>query len=241
MIEAAEGLLDSSTDRDISTRAVCDSVGIGAPTLYRLFGDKKGLLKAVVDHGFDRYLDTKRAAARSTDPVDDLREGWDTHIAFAQAHPSVYRMMYSPAFDEVPAAAGAALSLLETVLRRCAADGLLRVEVRSAAQAIMAANIGMALSLITQPQSYDDPELSQRVRDAVHRSVLTPAAAAAAPTRSPAAADANVPESHAARQTIHTARQLTALLAHQQTPLTDAESTLLREWLTRLTSRPTPS
>src|SRR3979490_3150997 len=102
MLEAAEKLLDASPDRDISTRAVCEAVGVGAPVLYRLFGDKNGLLSAVVDHGFDHYLAAKRAAEPSDDPVADLRTGWDTHVAFARAHPAVYRLMYSPRFAAVP-------------------------------------------------------------------------------------------------------------------------------------------
>lgn len=121
MLEAAEALLDASPDGDISTRAVCEAVGVGAPVLYRLFGDKAGLLIAVVDHGFDRYLATKRAATPSADPVDDLRSGWDTHVAFALAHPTVYRLMYSPGLATVPNAATEALRLLHQVLDRCAA------------------------------------------------------------------------------------------------------------------------
>jgi AcrR family transcriptional regulator len=61
MLDAAESLLRTSPARDISTRAVCEAVGVGAPVLYRLFGDKNGLLAAVVDNAFDRYLALKRA------------------------------------------------------------------------------------------------------------------------------------------------------------------------------------
>src|ERR1041384_6605150 len=127
MLEAAEALLDASPDRDISTRAVCDAVGVGAPVLYRLFGDKNGLLSAVVDYGFDRYLSMKRAAEPSPDPVTDLRNGWDSHIAFALAHPVVYRMISSPSLTEVPTAAAEALGLLRDVLERCAAAGRLTI------------------------------------------------------------------------------------------------------------------
>src|SRR5918999_724057 len=174
MLEAAETLLDDAPDGDISTRAVCAAVGVGAPVLYRLFGEKAGLLSAVVDYGFDRYLATKRAATPSDDPVEDLRSGWDTHVAFALAHPTVYRLMYSPAFATVPSAATEALRLLREVLERCAAAGRLRVDLDAAAQAIMAANVGVALSLVSQPQAYADADLSVRVRDAVQARLLVP-------------------------------------------------------------------
>ena len=219
MLEAAEAMLDASADGDISTRAVCEAVGVGAPVLYRLFGDKAGLLSAVVDYGFDRYLATKRAAEPSADPVEDLRTGWDTHVAFAQAHPTVYRLMYSPSFSAVPTAAAEALRLLREVLDRCAAAGRLRVDPALAAQTIMSANIGVALSLVTQPDVYSDPELSTRVRDAVHARLLV------LDEPAPASSD-----------TASTAIQLAAQLRRSATPLSAAEVALLHEWLARLAS-----
>lgn len=225
ILNVAEKLLDSSADRDISTRAVCDAAGIGAPMLYRLFGDKNGLLQALVDHGYERYLAGKRAARRSDDPVADLRAGWDSHVRFALAHPAVYRLMYSPGFAAVPDAANEALRLLKEVLRRCAAEGDLRLDVDAAAQAIMSANIGVALSLITQPDTYTDQHLSARVRDALHRALLTEAAFKPRPAR-PAEARATAVKA--------TARQLDALLEAPPADLTPAETTLLREWLRRL-------
>jgi AcrR family transcriptional regulator len=214
ILEAAERLLDASPDRDISTRAVCDAVGIGAPVLYRLFGDKKGLLSAVVDYGFDRYLKTKRSAPVSGDPLKDLRDGWDSHVAFALAHPAVYRMMYSPAFDSVPSAAKEALDLLHQVVNRCAAAGLLVVSPDAATQAIMSANIGVALSLVTQPQTYVDPDLSTRVRDALHATLLRSA-------DRPAGTDGIAP----------VALQLAALLRDQPSSLGEPENALLVHWL----------
>ncbi|MET9634467.1 TetR/AcrR family transcriptional regulator [Lentzea sp. NPDC006480] len=220
ILEAAEELLDASPDRDISTRAVCAAAGVGAPVLYRLFGDKNGLLSAVVDYGFDRYLATKREARPSADPVQDLRDGWDTHVGFARAHPSVYRMMYSPSFEAVPDAAKEALLLLRQVLERCAEAGRLRIDPESAAQIIMSANVGVALSIVTQPETYADPELSTQVRDAVHNRLLTPESGTAAPSADTSLLTASV--------------QLAALLRTRHTSLTDAETALLLQWLDTL-------
>ena len=218
MPEAAEALLDDAPDGDISTRAVCEAVGVGAPVLYRLFGDKAGLLSAVVDHGFDRYLAGKRAARPSDDPVEDLRSGWDTHVAFALEHRAVYRLMFSPAFASVPSAAAEALLLLRDVLERCPAAGRLRIPPDAAAQAIMSANIGVALSLVSQPELYADPALSARVRDAVHREILILDRPVAAP------ADAGA-----------TALQLSAQLKRSPVAgFTAGERALLLEWLDRV-------
>lgn len=220
ILEAAGELLDGSPDRDISTRAVCAAAGVGAPVLYRLFGDKNGLLSAVVDHGFDRYLATKREATPSADPVADLRDGWDTHVGFARAHPTVYRMMFSPGFEAVPDAAREALLLLRRVLERCAEAGRLRVDPETAAQVVMSANVGVALSIVTQPEVYADPELSTLVRDAVHGRLLTPEPGTASPSADTSLLTASV--------------QLAALLRARRTPLTGAETALMLQWLDAL-------
>lgn len=223
MLEAAEELLNASPDRDIATRAVCEAVGVGAPVLYRLFGDKNGLLSALVDYGFDRYLATKRAAEPSADPVVDLRNGWDTHVEFAKAHPAVYRLMFSPSFATVPSAAQEAMRLLREVLDRCAVAGRLRVESGVAAQMIMSANIGVALNLVTQPENYPDPELSRQVRDAVHAAVLVPNRTDGRKAGRDDEGSLVVP-----------ALQLAAILRDRRTELGEPETALLLHWLDSL-------
>ncbi|MES0837030.1 TetR/AcrR family transcriptional regulator [Nocardiopsis tropica] len=221
MLEAAERLLDESPDRDIATRAVCEAVGVGAPVLYRLFGDKNGLLSALVDYGFERYLGAKRSAGHTEDPVADLRRGWDAHNGFALAHPAVYRLMFSPHLAQVPGASKEAFSLLERTLVRCAAAGRLRVGPHRAAQAIMSANVGVALSMVSQPDVYTDPGLSHRVRDAVFAGLLT---------EDPVPGDAGPAEPGAGAAAL----RLAALLSDGSDALTGAESALLREWLDRI-------
>jgi len=215
VLEAASTLLQASTDRDISTRAVSEAVGIGTPMLYRLFGDKNGLLAAVVDHAFDGYLTEKRDQPPSADPADDLYLAWDAHIEFAMANPTVYRIAYGPALDYVPVGVERARELLLLRFVRCAEAGQLTTTPDNAAQAMMAAAAGVCLCLLSQPAGFDDPELSRRVRDAVLAGLLMKKAAS---------------KSTAGRlETV--ALQLAALVRSSSTPLTGAESGLLLQWL----------
>lgn len=213
ILEAAADLLAHSGD--FSTRAVCEAAGVGAPALYRQFGDKEGLLAAVVDHGFERYLAGKRAAKPSGDPVRDLRDGWDNHVAFALAHPNHYRLMYS-GLSTPPGAAAEAHGLLLAVLERCAAAGRLTLPPPLAAQMVMAANAGVALSMITRPELYPDAGFSVRVRESVLAAVL--------------AAPRPEPDDVAATATTLAAQLPSAVPGD----LTAAEVTLLQEWLARL-------
>ncbi|MEV4754757.1 TetR/AcrR family transcriptional regulator [Micromonospora sp. NPDC049559] len=231
ILHAAAELLTRSPEADVSTRAVCEAAGVGAPVLYRHFGDKEGLLTAVVDFGFEQYLASKRARKASADPVRDLRDGWDNHVAFALDNPNYYRLMYSPGLSTPPAAATEAHELLLAVLERCAAAGRLRVSPELAAQLVMPANTGVALLLVTRPGIYrDTAEISTRVREAVVAAIVTPDE----PART--AAPATDPRGELAVA----AANLGALLrASPESPLTPTETALLLEWLTRISDRPT--
>jgi AcrR family transcriptional regulator len=222
MLEAAEWLLRTSPDRDISTRAVCDAVGVGAPVLYRLFGDKNGLLAAVVDNAFDRYLTLKRAIPLSDDPVDDLYVAWRNHVAFASENPAVYRIAYAPSLAEVPRGVEEGRRLLIERLVRCAQAGRLNTTPDRAAQAMMAAGVGVNLSVLSQPATYGDVALARRVGNAVIRGLLTKPTAPAADQQTDALRTA--------------ALQVAALIRTTPTPLTDAESTLMLQWLDMVTA-----
>ncbi|MFE7128539.1 TetR family transcriptional regulator [Streptomyces sp. NPDC057617] len=239
ILEVAAELLAKSPNGDISTRAVCDAAQVGAPVLYRQFGDKEGLLSAVVDHGFDAYLATKRLHEPGADPVKDLRDGWDSHVAFAVANPNLYRLMNSPAMRKPPASALESHRILTRDLERAAALGLLRISPELAAQMIMSANVGVALMLVSRPATFTDPDMSRRVRDAVHAAAFTPEAMHS-PTPS---GGASATQAAPGTETPVAAARLGALL--RQSPpsaLTAVEAALLSEWLERVANTPsTPS
>ncbi|MFC3764562.1 TetR/AcrR family transcriptional regulator [Tenggerimyces flavus] len=221
IIEAAARLLAESPTGDISTRAVGEAAGVQQPVLYRHFGDKDALLAAVVDHGFERYLESKRGATSSGDPVADLRAGWDNHAEFALAHPSSYRLMFSPTLRKTPEAAYEMHRLLLGILHRIAEQGRLKVPPETAAQLVMSANTGVSLSLITRPELYPDRSISRTVRDAVFATVLTDHVEPASKENAQAAA-------------------ATTLLASKLDKFTPAEAGLLKEWLERLTTTSKP-
>jgi hypothetical protein len=75
--------------------------------------------------------------------------------------------MHSTTVTAPPEAVEESFVLLHNVLERCAAAGRLRVSSTTATQMVMAATIGMALSLIARPVHYPDPAVADRLRDAV--------------------------------------------------------------------------
>ncbi|QQM41573.1 TetR/AcrR family transcriptional regulator [Streptomyces liliifuscus] len=240
ILEVAAALVAESPDGDVSTRAVCEAAGVGAPALYRHFGDKEGLLSAVVDHGWDRYLATKRDRAPGTDPVQDLRDGWDTHVEFALHNPNLYRLMNSPAMRKPPAAALESHRILTADLQRAAEHGKLRLAPELAAQIIMSANVGVALMLVSRPATFTDVSVSRRVRDGVHATVFTPDVTAQPETGTGTETERDASERAEASDESRlpaTAARLNALLRQSPVPtLSPAEDALLTEWLDRISN-----
>lgn len=213
ILQAAARLLADSGGAPVSTRAVCAAAGVGAPTLYHHFGDKDGLLDAVVAYGFDRYLVAKRSQPTTGDPVEDLRRGWDTHVDFGLAHPAFYALMYGA--GRRPAAAEEAYKILLHITEKIARAGRLRVPVKTAAAMIHAASVGVTLALICGDDQ--DPELSSRTRDAILAAVAT-----------------GEPEERPSSVSAMAIALTSALKCRSPSTLSPAETAMLREWLTRV-------
>jgi AcrR family transcriptional regulator len=172
LLAAAERQLVAAPDGDIATRAVCQAVGVTQPVLYRVFGDKRGLLDALADSGLERYAARKAELEVSTDPAADLRAGWDDHLAFAKEHAALYRLMFAPRPWASSRARDGVTALLRRTLSRCAAAGLLRVEIDVALAMLLAANVGLALNGMADTDLGDSAGVSESLRDAVMSYVL---------------------------------------------------------------------
>jgi AcrR family transcriptional regulator len=214
IVEAAERLLREDGARAVTTRAVAQAAGVQAPTIYRLFGDKDGLIDAVAEHAMATYVAAKAAAGTDPDPVADLRSGWRMQIDFALVNPELYTLLSAPGRGDDSPALAAGLEVLRSRVRRLAAAGLLRVDEERAVAMIRAAGSGTIEVLLDVPVAERDPGLSDAMFDAVTAAVLTAVPATPDTTTSAVAVTfaAVVPDLPA---------------------LTGAERALLTEWLTR--------
>lgn len=168
ILDAAAQLLANEGRESVTTRSVSAAAGVQPPTIYRLFGDMKGLLDAVAADGFAQYLARKTAQYPSGDPVDDLRAGWDMHVEFGLANPAHYLLMYGePSPGSTSDTASAAHDILLGLVRRIAEAGRLVVSVGQAAGMVHAAGMGVTLSLIGVVPAERDTGLSTRTREAV--------------------------------------------------------------------------
>ncbi|MCK2241523.1 MULTISPECIES: TetR/AcrR family transcriptional regulator [unclassified Crossiella] len=218
LVRAAAELLAEGGRDAVSTRAVSAAAGVQAPTLYRLFGDKDGLLEAVAAHGFAEYLTDKVALGESDNPVEDLRRGWDLHVQFGLTHPAFYLLMYGDPKAGASSAAGKeAENKLRRIVQRIAEAGQLRVSVSRGAELVHATGKGVVLTLIGTPEDERDMEFAAAAREHVISSITT---------GGQALGDTDVPA--------RAAGLAAALRSDPVGALSGTEQALLVEWLDRI-------
>ena len=226
LLRAAADLLTSGGREAVSTRAVSAAAGVRAPTLYRLFGDKEGLLDAVVAYGFEEYLTDKKALDVTDDPVADLSRAWGLHVGFGLSKPAFYMLMYGEARSGERAGGPEAIAMLHRLITRVAAAGQLRMSVERAVQLVHATAVGVVLSLLATPPAERDLELSTVARDHVLRTITT----------------GDGPDPASVTGVANRAAALREALRHDDASvLTVNERALLADWLDRMADAQGPA
>ncbi|MFC8080490.1 TetR/AcrR family transcriptional regulator [Streptomyces sp. NPDC057307] len=219
LVEVAARLLREQGPNAVTTRGVAQAAGVQAPTIYRLFGDKDGLLDAVAEHVFALHVAGKTLVEESDDPLADLRAGWDAHVGFGLANAALFGLLMDPGRATRSPAEAAGLEVLRARVRRVAATGRLRVSESRAVALIHAAGTGAVLTLLAAPPEERDLGLADAMYDTVTRSILT---------------DVSVP----AEDDVTAAAVAFRTVVPRLPTLTAIERALLAEWLDRAVERP---
>ncbi|TCL82610.1 MULTISPECIES: TetR/AcrR family transcriptional regulator [unclassified Rathayibacter] len=220
IVDAAARLLREAGPAAVTTRGVAEAAGLQAPAIYRLFGDKDGLLEAVAEHVLSSWVAEKsavveEAAAGDVDPIEDLRAGWTAQIEFGLANPALFRLLSDPARAAASPAATSGRRVLAARIQRVAAAGRLRVPEDRAVGLIQTAGTGVVTTLLSSPAAERDAGLADAAFEAVLAGILT--------EQPPAADDAPL-------AAVVAVRALSPRLAD----LRPAERELLRDWLDRV-------
>ena len=170
----------------------------------------------MAEHGYATFLAAKHVDDNLSDPVEDLRAGWDLAVGFGLANPELYALMYGePKRGTTSAAFHAGMQILVGRIRRLAASGWLRVDEKLAAALIHATARGAVLTWLSLPDDQRNPALLTAMRESMVTAVTNDKPTVQDP--GPAGA----------------ARALRAALP-ERTALSSAEQHLLSEWLDRL-------
>ncbi len=216
IIRVAELLLAEGGREALSTRAVSTAADVQPATVYRIFGDKQGLLDTVAIHGYLGYLERSADVEAGPDPVDDIRRGWDLHVEYGLANPHTYSLIYGQPQPGIRSRAVLAASdVIRRLMQRLEDAGRLRTSVDGAVALANALGSGTVLTLIAMPEHERRMELSNLAREAMIVAVTT---------GPPGPEEATV---------VGSAVALRAGLS-EVPALTTRELDLMREWLDRI-------
>ncbi len=103
IIDGAAALLErTGTEESITMRAVAREIGIAAPSMAPHFADRAEIIDAVVAQELtDLHTTLSAAIASRADPVEQLLAGARAYLAYGQAKPNRYRVIFERRFLHV--------------------------------------------------------------------------------------------------------------------------------------------
>jgi AcrR family transcriptional regulator len=127
ILAAAESILVEDGYEQFSMRRLAERCGYTAPTIYHYFGDKLGLLDAVLETRFRELLRVIGRVPLSSEPLETIRARGRAFVRFAQRNPTHYRVLTAERGPTAKplAAAEEARGLLEQPWRQLIEQGRL--------------------------------------------------------------------------------------------------------------------
>jgi AcrR family transcriptional regulator len=154
ILDSAEALLAEGSYEAFSIRKLTERCGYSAPTIYHYFGDKLGLMDAVLEEHYTRLLALIRRVSYQADPLDTIRARAKAFVQFGLENPTHYRILMTQrgADAEPLKSAEESRGLLEQPWRQLIEQGRLREEhLDLAQQSVFALLHGLIQLLTTRP------------------------------------------------------------------------------------------
>lgn len=150
LLRTALAILEADGVAGVTARNVARAAGTSTAAVYELFGDKGGLVRAILFEGFAMLRDHLGGLATAGDPAAALRQTIAALRAFMRDHAALAQVMFGrpfAEFDPGPAdtAAGAAVRefIIERV-RRGVEAGVLAGDPTDIAHVLLALAQGLA-------------------------------------------------------------------------------------------------
>lgn len=152
ILEAAHEILSNEGPAALTTRRVCEAVGVTTPMLYHYFSSRDELAKAVHALAFQRFTTNKRSLKLTDDPLVDLRRSCELVLDFVSKNKNATTAVLSRGLDE-PDLLAPGYELFRERVHRVAAAGDLRVAEQQAAAMTWCVVQGLVLLAIAPPDS----------------------------------------------------------------------------------------
>jgi AcrR family transcriptional regulator len=161
ILDAAASLLESQGPTGLTARGVCEAAGVKAPTLYHYFGGKEGLERALIKRALEQFIQKKSMPPSSSDPLEQLKSGWDIAVEFAIEQPGLWQL-YTQHAIEHPEVFSESYELMNMRVQRLVDLGIFQGPTDISSRAVWAACQG-ALALILQGHSHKDIKFTSQL------------------------------------------------------------------------------
>ncbi|MFP2925327.1 TetR/AcrR family transcriptional regulator [Pyxidicoccus sp. 3LG] len=94
ILDAARELFVNEGYDAVTMRRVAEKIEYSPTAIYVHFKDKASLIRELCAHDFLRFAEMLNKVARVQDPLERLRKMGRAYIAFAQEHPTTYRLLF---------------------------------------------------------------------------------------------------------------------------------------------------
>jgi len=186
ILDAAESLLAESGYEAFSIRRLTERCGYTAPSIYHHFGDKLGLIDAVLEEHFGELLKVIGGVPTSEDPLETIRARSQAFARFGLGNPTHYRILTTrrdPTARPLQAAEDSR-ALLEQPWRQLIEQGRLAPEhIDLAQQSCFALLHGIVSLLLSRPDLAWSPAIIEESVDARLRGWTAPPSTPERPRR----------------------------------------------------------
>ena len=160
ILAAAERIFVEHGYEGATIRKIADEVGLSSTALYMHFADKGEILHEICRQAFAALLELNLAVvAGPGGPEQRLRRMMQAYVDFGFANPNAYRLIYMTrpvelrhgALSAAQELGGSLYRSFEQVVEDAEAEGRLRGDARTTAQALWAGCHGVVSLVITKP------------------------------------------------------------------------------------------
>jgi AcrR family transcriptional regulator len=174
ILDATEALLLEAGGEAFGVRALAARCGYTAPTIYHYFGDKDGLIDALLEERFARLLAEVRTVPQGDDPLENLRGMLRAYLRFAERNPTFYRVILAGR-DEPDRSPPSVETTVETMMQPwedLRAAGRLDVDPEAASQSLWGLIHGLTALRVARPEHEWAPNLTEIAVEAMLRGLV---------------------------------------------------------------------
>ncbi len=185
ILDATEALVIESDGCDFSMRSLGQRCGYSAPTVYHYFGDKDGLIDALLEERLQKLGETLDALPARDDALEELRELLVCSVEFWAENATLARLIWTATSDghsRMPTVMDRYGQRISDAVRALVESRrFVELDEEVAGQMLRALSQGLISQRINQPEHPWSPELTERAIDTLLCGMTQPAPGGNAP------------------------------------------------------------